>query len=57
MVFFVMEPSPLSILIPLGPKYWPQNSVFKSLILHSFLKVRDQFHNHIAQGILLTEES
>ena len=29
MKFLIVEPSPLPILIPLGPKYSPQDPVFK----------------------------
>ena len=29
MKFLIVEPSPLPILIPLGPKYSPQDLVFK----------------------------
>ena len=29
MEFLIVEPSPLLILIPLGPKYSPQDPVFK----------------------------
>ena len=29
MKFLIVEPSPLLILIPLGPKYSPQDPVFK----------------------------
>ena len=30
MKFLIVEPSPLPILIPLGPKYSPQDPVFKN---------------------------
>ena len=41
--FLIVEPSPLPILIPLGPKYSPQDSVFKygTLSLLCSLNVRD----------------
>ena len=29
MKFLIAEPSPLPILIPLGPKYSPQDPIFK----------------------------
>ena len=29
MKFLIVEPAPLPILIPLGPKYSPQDPVFK----------------------------
>ena len=34
MKFFIVEPSPLPILIPLGPKYSPQDPVFKSVTIN-----------------------
>ena len=45
MKFLIVEPSPFHILIPLGPKYSPQDHVFKYLSLHSSLNVRD----HVSQ--------
>ena len=45
MKFLIVEISPLPILIPLGPKYSPQDPVFKYLSLHSSLNVRD----HVSQ--------
>ena len=41
MKFLIVEPSPLSILIPLGTKYSPQDSFSNTLSLHSSLNVRD----------------
>ena len=33
MEFLIVEPSPLPILIPIGPKYSPQDPVFKIVII------------------------
>ena len=33
MKFLIVEPSPLPIIIPLGPKYSPQDPVFKYPII------------------------
>ena len=41
MKFLTVTPSPLSILILLGPKYLSQDAVFKYLSLCSSLNVRD----------------
>ena len=41
MKFLTVESSPLPILIPLGPKYSPQDPVFKYVSLHSSLNVGD----------------
>ena len=35
MKFLIVEPSPLSILIPLGPKYSPQDPVLKYEFNHN----------------------
>ena len=44
--FLIEEPSPLPILIHIGPKYSPQDPVFKNtLSLHSSLNVR----GHVSQ--------
>ena len=45
MKFLIVEPSPLPILIPLGPKYSNQDPVLNTLSLHSSLNVRD----HVSQ--------
>ena len=45
MNFLVVEPSPLPILIPLGPKCSPQDPVSNTFNLRSFLNVRD----HVSQ--------
>jgi len=45
MKFLIVEPSPLPILIPLGPKYSPHDPVLNTLSLHSSLNVRD----HVSQ--------
>ena len=34
MKFLIAEPSPLPILIPLGPKYSPRDPVFKCQIIN-----------------------
>jgi hypothetical protein len=39
--FITVEPSPLTNLIPLGPKYTSQDSVLNTLSLLSSLNVRD----------------
>ena len=40
MKFLIVEPSPLPILIPLGPKYSPQDPVFKLIGSNSYKKVK-----------------
>ena len=48
----IVEPSLLApILIPLGPKYWPQNSVSNTLSLYSSLNVCD----HVSQSHSTTD--
>jgi hypothetical protein len=46
--FLIVKP-PLSILVYLGLKYSPKDSVFNGLSLHSSLNVRD----HVSQLALL----
>ena len=43
--FLIVEPSTLPILIPLAPKYSPQDLFSNTLSLHSSLNVRD----HVSQ--------
>ena len=45
MKFLIVEFSLLPILIPLGPKYSPQDAVSNALSLHSSLNVR----THVSQ--------
>ena len=45
MKFLFVEPSPLSIVIPLGSKYSSQDSVLNTLSLYSSVNVRD----HVSQ--------
>ena len=47
MKLLIVEPSPLTILIPLGSKYSPQDPFSNILSLRSSLNVRD----HVSQFI------
>ena len=57
MKFLIVEPSPLPILIPLGPKYSPQDPVFNAigqkLCLKVYKSIDIDFLNYI--GYLLVK--
>ena len=54
MKFLIVEPSPLPILIPLGPKYSPQDPVLKYPLAYiPPLMQETMFHSHIAQLAIL----
>ena len=54
MKFLIVQPSPIPILIPLGPKYSPQDPFFQILLACiPPLKLDTMFHNHIAQLAIL----
>ena len=61
MKFLIVEPSPLPILIPLGPKYSPQDPVFKRWTKHELklsLKVSaDPIHRATEYYIRPTHDS
>ena len=53
MKFLIVELSPLPILIPLGPKYSPQDLFSNSLSLDSSLNVRDHVSQQFMDAVLL----
>ena len=49
-LFLIVKPSPLPIHIPLGPKYSPQDPVFKYPTLYILKKIKIKFVAYSSQG-------